>query len=158
MTSGTDQPRQTIARAREQVEAVASDEGPFGVACKETGRRPAPVSNTRFQSYEAAELACLAARSYRDTLRELDPSLPAYDLTVCEIDETNVDVLQVREQTGDHRDNGLPKSTQSVTLSGGGTDEWLQVDNGPVVDLCGPDSLLDDEFVSRQLESTLENR
>jgi hypothetical protein len=42
-----------------------------------------------------------------------------------------------------------------VTLASGGRDEWLRVDNAPVVHLSGPESLLDDELVTRQLQSKL---
>lgn len=144
-----------VRRARERVETLASETGRFGVACKDTGRCPEPVSEARFETFAAAEAACAAASAYREAMRRLDPSLPEYDLVVSEVSESRVDVLSVREETTARRANGLPKASQSVTLSGGGNDEWLRVENGPVVHLSGPDSLLDDEFVSRQLQSKL---
>lgn len=49
----------------------------------------------------------------------------------------------------DHeRRNGLPRAESNVTLAGDGYDEWLRIENAPVVHLSGPDSLLDDELVS----------
>jgi hypothetical protein len=38
-------------------------------------------------------------------------------------------------------------------MAGAGSDEWLRVENAPVVDLVGPETLLDDEVVERQLET-----
>ena len=145
----------TIRRARERIEAVAVEDGDFGVACKDSGCSPAPVTDATFETFEAAELACLSARAYRRALRRLDPSLPEYDLVVCAPDDSAVEQVCVREQTRGRRENGLPETSQSVTISGGATDEWLRVDNAPVVHLRGSDSLLDDEFVTRQLESKL---
>ena len=145
----------TIRQARERIEAVAVDHGDFGVACKDTGCSPAPVTDVTFETFEAAELACLSARAYRSALRRLDPSLPEYDLVVCTTDEGAVEQVSVRKQTKGRRENGLPATSQSVTISGGATDEWLRVENAPVVHLRGSDSLLDDEFVTRQLESQL---
>jgi|AntRauTorcE11898_2_1112593.scaffolds.fasta_scaffold45499_2 hypothetical protein len=147
--------RETIRRTRERIEAVTVADGDFGVACKDTGCSPAPVTDTTFETFEAAELACLSARAYRRALRHLDPSLPEYDLVVCVAKEAAVEQVSVRKQTCGRRENGLPETSQSVTVSGGGTDEWLRVDNAPVVHLRGGDSLLDDEFVTRQLESKL---
>lgn len=147
--------RATIRCSRERIESVAVAEGDFGVACKGTGCSPAPVTDTTFETFEAAELACLSARAYRRALRRLDPSLPEYDLVVCSADDGAVEQVSVRKQTQGCRANGLPATSQSVTVSSGATDEWLRVENAPVVHLRGADSLLDDELVTRQLESKL---
>lgn len=146
---------ETIRRTRARIEAVAVADGDYGVACKESGCSPAPVTGATFETFEAAELACLSARAYRSALRRLDPSLPEYDLVVCAAGDDAVEQVRVRKQTRGRRENGLPVTSQSVTISGGATDEWLRVDNAPVVHLRGTDSLLDDEFVTRQLESQL---
>ena len=42
-----------------------------------------------------------------------------------------------------------------MTLAGDGRDEWLRIENAPVVHLRGPDALLDDEVIERQLRATL---
>ena len=46
-----------ILRARERVEALATEDGAFVVAGKETGVSPPPVSRARFGSYDDAERA-----------------------------------------------------------------------------------------------------
>ena len=88
-------------------------------------------------------------------MRELDPGLTQHDLVVSTVEEGAVELAAVREATDRRRANGLPHSRQTVTLAGSGNDEWLRVENGPVVHFTGPDSLLDDEFVTRQLDSKL---
>lgn len=140
--------------ARERVETLAVPTGEFAVTCKDTGVSPPPVSDARFETFATAERARDAATDYRETLRDLDPSLPAYDLAVAEPPDTTVGFASVRETTTDRRANGLPRSRRIVTLTGDGRDEWLQVENAPVVHLTGPDSLLDDEVVERQLQAT----
>ncbi|WP_255198139.1 DUF7552 domain-containing protein [Halorarius litoreus] len=153
MAAGSDTYESALLDARERVEALASDGGAFAVACADTGAQPPPVSEATFDSYEAAERARDAAVEYRVALRKLDPSLPDHDLTVCEWTDTAVEFASVRETTGDRRANGLPRATRAVTLSGEGCDEWLRVENAPVVDFVGPDALLDDEVVERQLQA-----
>lgn len=143
----------TLLRARERVEALTAEAGPFVVACVDTGVQPPPVSEVAFDTYEAAERARDAAVEYRAALRELDPSLPDHDLAVCEATDTAVEFASVRETTTDRRANGLPRATRTVTLTGEGRDEWLRVENAPVVDFVGPEALLDDEVVERQLQA-----
>lgn len=144
-----------LLAARERVEALAASTGEFVVACKDTGVSPPPVADARFESYAAAECARDAAVDYRDALRDLDPSLPAYDLVVAEPADVAVGFASTREPTTERRENGLPRSRRVVTLTGDGRDEWLEVENAPVVDLVGPDALLDDEVVERQLRATV---
>ena len=160
-TSGTDEyamPVETIRAARDTVAALQSAEGDFVVSCRESGIRPEPVTDARFDSHSDAQQACDAARRYRDAMRTLDPSLSQYDLVVSPVDETPLEVASVREQTGRRRANGLPASRRTVTLAGTGSDEWLRVENGPVVHFTGPDSLLDDEVIARQLRSKLDKK
>ncbi|MFD1564252.1 hypothetical protein ACFR99_11905 [Haloarchaeobius amylolyticus] len=161
-TSGTDEsatPVETIRSARDTVASLRRTDGGFVVSCRESGIRPEPVTDARFDSHGDAQQACAAARRYRDAMRTLDPSLSRYDLVVSPIDETALEVASVREQTDRRRANGLPASRRTVTLAGSGSDEWLRVENGPVVHFTGPDSLLDDEVIARQLRSKLdENR
>lgn len=147
--------RAIIQQARDRIETVAVDDGAFGVACKDTGCSPAPVTGRTFETFADAELACLSARAYRRALRRLDPSLTEYQLVVCGVDSTAAEQVSVRRQTDQRRANGLPATSQSVTVSGGDTDAWLRVENAPVVHLRGTDTLLDDELVSRQLDSKL---
>ena len=140
-----------VAACRERVDRLANDEGEFVVACRETGVRPAPVTGSRFDTYEEAEQARDAARRYRAAMRSLDPDLARYDLAVCERGSGGVEFASVREGTDATRTNGLPQSRQTATLTGDRTDEWLKVENAPLVHLRGPDSPLDDEIVERQI-------
>ena len=159
MTHPSDEPTETSAyespllRARDRVDALAVPEGPFTVACAETGVSPPPVSDARFDSFADAERARDAAVDYRPALRELDPGLEPYDLAVCAARDTSLGFASVRETTTDRRENGLPRTRRTVTMAGAGSDEWLRVENAPVVDLVGPETLLDDEVVERQLET-----
>ena len=157
-TDGDATPVETIRAARETVAALRSADGDFVVACRESGIRPEPVTDARFDSHSDAQRACDAARRYRDAMRTLDPSLSRYDLVVSPVDEAGLEVASVRERTGRRRANGLPESRRTVTLAGTGSDEWLRVENGPVVHFTGPDSLLDDEVIARQLRSKLDEK
>ncbi|RXK51434.1 DUF7552 domain-containing protein [Halorientalis pallida] len=140
---------------RARIAELRTDDGEFVVACRDTGVRPEPVTDARFARYADAERACSAASRYRTAMRELAPELTRHDLTVSTVREGTVELAAVREATDRRRPNGLPHSRQTVTLAGSGNDEWLRVENGPVVHFTGPDSLLDDEFVTRQLDSKL---
>jgi hypothetical protein len=148
----------TLRHERENVAQLAGDGGAFAVACRETGTSPEPIDGATFETFEQAERARDAARRYRAVLRTLDPGLERYELSVCSADATDGTLTQVRQRTDRRRENGLPESRQTVTLTGEGGDEWLRVENGPVVHLAGPDALLDDELVTRQLESGLGTR
>jgi hypothetical protein len=144
-----------ILRARERVEALATEDGAFVVAGTETGVSPPPVSRARFGSYDDAERARDAAERYREAMRDLDPGLERYDLVACEVAGTDAGFASVRETTADRRANGLPRTRRTVTVASDGRDEWLRVENAPVVHLAGPDAPLDDEVIERQLRTTL---
>lgn len=145
-----------LRRTRARIEALAVDDGAFVVACRDAGVRPAPVTGHSFESYEAAEAAGVAARRYRAALRRLDPTLPTYDLAVSEATPDGLSVTTIRESTGERRANGLPRARRTVTLTGRRNDEWLRVEDGPVVHLAGRDARLDDEVVARQLAAKLD--
>jgi hypothetical protein len=156
MVPGSDDERErTLRRTRERVEGLAVPDGEFAVVCRDTGVSPPPVSTARFGAYEDAERARMAAADYREAMRDLDPSLPVYDLAVGEASAVTLRFASVRETTTDRRENGLPRSSRTVTLAGDGRDEWLRIENAPVVHFTGPDALLDDEVVERQLRATL---
>jgi len=148
--------RATVRAARETVADLASDDGAFVVAGRASGVRPAPVSAVAFDSYEAAERARDAAARYRAALRDVDPELPTYDLVVCERETGDLELATVRESTGERRENGVPRARETVTVTGDRRDEWLRVENAPLVHLTGPESPLDDELITRQLQSKLE--
>ncbi|MFB6270921.1 MAG: hypothetical protein ABEH83_13325 [Halobacterium sp.] len=69
---------------REQLHALAADDGRFYVACARTGERPFPVGGLRFDDRETAARAADLARTYRSTLERYDPRAPQYDLVVHE--------------------------------------------------------------------------
>jgi len=144
-----------IQMLRDRIECLHAPDGDFVVVCRETGIRPEPATDGRFACYDDAEQACVAATCYRETMRDLDPGLTQHDLVVSTIETGSVELASIREATDQRRSNGLPHARQTVTLAGKGNDEWLRVENGPVVHFTGPDSLLDDEFVTRQLDSKL---
>ncbi len=146
---------ETVRTTRNRIEDLRTPDGEFVVACRESGVRPEPVTDARFACYDDAEQACVVARRYRESMRELDPALTRHALVVSAVEKGSVELASVREATDRRRPNGLPVARQTVTLAGSGNDEWLRVENGPVVHLTGPDSLLDDEFVTRQLDSKL---
>ena len=141
----------TVEATRERVERLATPDGEFVVACRETEVRPAPITGSRFDSYADAEKAREAAQRYRAAMRLLDPGLVRYDLAVCERGSDGVGFASVREGTSATPTNGLPRSRQTATLTGDRTDEWLRVENAPLVHLRGPESPLDDDIVERQI-------
>jgi hypothetical protein len=145
----------TLRAARERVESLADVDGPYYIACRRSGVRPEPVTDARFERLADAERALDAARRYRDALASLDPSCTRYDLDVYESNGPDVSVTRVRETGGGRRENGLPASRQSVLLAGTRADEWLRMENGPVVHVVARGSLLDDEDVARQLDVKL---
>ena len=144
-----------VREARETIADLAVDGGAFVVAGKDTGVSPDPVSSVADDEYEAAERACDAAARYRAAMRDVDPDLPTYDLVVCERRTDAVELATVRESTNERRGNGVPRARQTVTVTGDRRDEWLRVENAPLVHLAGPESLLDDELITRQLQSKL---
>jgi hypothetical protein len=148
-----DRPADAVREARATVERLTTSDGDYMLACKDTGRRPAPVTGARFDSVEGAKQARAAAESYRDALRSVDPDLPSFDLVVSEREPGSVEMASVRERTSDRRANGLPRARRTVTVAGDRDDEWLRLENGPVVHFRGPDAPLDDEVVARQLDA-----
>lgn len=72
----------TLREMRERVDALASLDGPFVVACARTGERPVPVTALRFADRPIAVEAAEIVTSYRAALREYDPQVPRYDLIV----------------------------------------------------------------------------
>jgi len=145
----------TATEARETVESLSCGDGEFAVACRETGRQPAPAPDAVFETYEDTERARDATLAYRSAMRTVDPTFEEFALAVCRADDRRVAVTASRESTGERRVNGLPRASQTATIAGDRTGEWLRVSNAPVVHLTGRGDPLDDEFVSRQLHSNL---
>jgi len=144
-----------LDRLREQIDERAAEDGDFYVACADTGRRPTPLAGRRFPSEAAAREAADRAATYRALLRESDPELPEYRLTVYEAPSDAPTLVSTRERASGHRENGLPRSSRSVTLSGDDEREWLRMDNAPLVHVRHDGEPLDDDAIARQLDAKL---
>ena len=155
MTDQSEDPATTLRRTRERVDDRSVDDGTHHVACARTGARPEPVAGASFGCVDDAEAAAEAARTYRAALRELDPSLPEYDLVVTGDELPDVEVACARERTGGTRSNGLPRARRTATVAGARDGEWLRVENAPVVHLSRDDGPVDDAAVARQLDAKL---
>lgn len=145
----------SLATLRDEIAEIATDDGDYYIACAETDECPAPVTDHRFSSEEAAKEAVDLAQTYRETLRESDPDLPECRLSVYEAAGDSLTLVSTRERTGDQRENGLPQTSRSVTLSGSGEHEWLRMDNAPLVHVRRDGEPLPDDAIERQLDSKL---
>ena len=74
----------TLTGIRDRIEALASADGRYHVACARTGDRPVPAAGYRFPDRAAARTAAHLTGRHRATLRRYDPQVPPYDLTVCQ--------------------------------------------------------------------------
>jgi hypothetical protein len=72
----------TLAEMREYIDDLASDDGPYYVACGRTGHRPVPVAGKRFDERPTARSVARVAERYRAALRRYDPQVANYDLIV----------------------------------------------------------------------------
>ena len=140
----------SLETLRRQIAERATDDGRFYVACAETDERPAPLSGKRFPT-EAAEFA----EAYREILRESDPELPERRFSVYERGGDPLTMVSTRERAAGQRENGLPRTSRSVTLSGDGEREWLRMDNAPLVHVRRDGEPLPDDAVERQLDAKL---
>ncbi|WP_137286833.1 DUF7552 domain-containing protein [Halorussus salinisoli] len=140
---------------RKQIGDLASDDGEFYVACAETDECPAPLTGRRFPTEEAANEATALAREYRATLRESDPDLPEHRLAVYEKSGGPLTMVSTRERAAGQRENGLPRTSRSVMVSGEGEREWLRMDNAPLVHVRRDGEPLPDDAIERQLDSKL---
>lgn len=145
----------SLAGIRRRIDELSAEDGDFYVACAETDDCPAPLTGRRFASAEAAGEAADLARAYRDALRESDPDLPERRLSVYERSGDALTLVSTRERAAGQRDNGLPRTSRSVMLSGGGEREWLRMDNAPLVHVRRDGEPLPDDAVERQLDSKL---
>ncbi|MFC4450150.1 DUF7552 domain-containing protein [Halorussus aquaticus] len=140
---------------RQIIGELADDDGDFYVACAETDECPAPLTGRRFPSEAAAREAADLARRYRGTLRESDTELPEHRLSVYENGGEPLTIVSTRKRAAGRRENGLPRTSRSVVLSGDGEHEWLRMDNAPVVHVRQDGEPLPDDAVERQLDSKL---
>ncbi|UPV73686.1 hypothetical protein M0R89_14205 [Halorussus limi] len=140
---------------RGRIDRRADESGDFYVACAETDERPAPLTGRRFPTEAAASEAADLARAYREALRESDPELPERRLSVYELTDDPPTLVSTRKRAAGRRDNGLPRTSRSVTLSGDCESEWLRMDNAPLVHVRRDGEPLPDDAVERQLDSKL---
>ncbi|WP_135830444.1 DUF7552 domain-containing protein [Halorussus halobius] len=145
----------SLASIRREIADLCDDDGDFYVACADTDDCPAPLTGRRFPTEEAAESAADLARTYRDELRESDADLPERRLSVYELSGEALTLVSTRERVGGLRENGLPRTSRSVMLSGGGEREWLRMDNAPLVHVRRDGEPLPDDAIERQLDSKL---
>lgn len=145
----------TLPTLREKLDKLTAEDGDFAVACADTGDSPVPLTGARFESEDDAQKAAELAHAYREQLRETDPDLPERSLTVYETASDPLTLVSTREPADGRRENGLPRSSRSVTLSGDDEHEWLRMDNAPLVHVSHDGDPLDDAAIERQLDAKL---
>lgn len=145
----------SLAAIRKEIADLATDDGDYYVACADTDTCPVPLTGRLFPSEEAAEKAADLTETYRSLLRESDPDLPEYRPVVYERSGDPVTLVSTRERAPGRRANGLPRTSQSVVLSGDGEREWLRMDNAPLVHIRQDGEALPDEAIERQLSAKL---
>jgi hypothetical protein len=145
----------SLEALRRQIAERATDDGIFYVACAETDECPAPLSGKRFPTEAAAGEAADFAAAYREILRESDPELPERRFSVYERGGDPLTIVSTRERATGQRENGLPRTSRSVTLAGDGEREWLRMDNAPLVHIRRDGEPLPDDAVERQLDAKL---
>jgi len=76
---------------RDRIEALASADGRYYVACARTGDRPVPAAGHQFPDRATARAAAHLTGRYRARLRRYDPQVPPHDLIVCQCPSTATD-------------------------------------------------------------------
>jgi hypothetical protein len=144
-----------LTSLRRRLSESATPDGEFYVACAETGDRPVPLTGRNFPTEDAAREAADVARRYRAVLRDADSELPERRLAVYQHTADGPTLVSTREEADGKRENGLPRTTRSVTLSGEDEREWLRMENAPLVHVSRDGTPLDDDAIARQLDSKL---
>ena len=101
----------TLTGIRDRIEALASADGRYYVACARTGDRPVPAAGHRFPDRGMAHVAAHLTGRYRARLRQYDPQVPQYDLIVCQCPSAATDVCRATRQS---RDRGETASDPAV--------------------------------------------
>ncbi len=73
-----------LADLRAHIESLASDTGEFTLVCGRYGEQPVPAAGLRFPTRAVARSAAAATAQYRERLRAYDPSVPQYDIVICQ--------------------------------------------------------------------------
>ena len=69
---------------RAHIESLAVDDGEYTLVCSRHAEQPVPASGLWFPTRAVARQAARATTQYRAALRRYDPSLPRYDIVVCQ--------------------------------------------------------------------------
>ena len=69
---------------RAHIESLAVDDGTYTLVCGRHGDQPVPASGLWFPTRLVARQAARATTQYRAALRRYDPTLPRYDIVVCQ--------------------------------------------------------------------------
>lgn len=73
-----------LADLRAHIESLASDTGEFTLVCGRYGEQPVPAAGLRFPTRVVTRSAAAATAQYRERLRDYDPSVPQYDIVICQ--------------------------------------------------------------------------
>ncbi|ESS08901.1 MAG: hypothetical protein A07HN63_01109 [uncultured archaeon A07HN63] len=73
-----------LADLRAHIESLASGTGEFTLVCGRYGEQPVPAAGLRFPTRAVARSAAAATAQYRERLRAYDPSVPQYDIVICQ--------------------------------------------------------------------------
>ncbi|UPV99739.1 hypothetical protein M0R88_14615 [Halorussus gelatinilyticus] len=146
----------SLEHLRQRITDLTDPDGDFAVVCPLSGKCPVPVRGESFPSADAAEEAVDLVVEYRKLLREVDPHLENVPIVATERgdDPLAFDAREQSERAGE-ASGRRRRLCRSVSLSGEGDDEWLRMENAPVVHVRRDGELLDDETVSRQLRAAL---
>lgn len=149
----------TLDDLQHRIADLSSLDGEFYVACPDTGERPVPLKGTSFASAADAERAVDLARTYRERLRGISPTLPERRIVAYEKCAGPLSSDTTRKSDGGGKVVGNqddePRTSQSVTLTGNGDGEWLRMDDAPLVDVRRDGELVDDAVVEYQLSVEL---
>jgi hypothetical protein len=156
----------SLETLRERITDSTDPDGDFAVVCPLSGKCPVPVRGESFPSADAAEAAVDLVIDYRTLLREVDPHLE--NVPIVAVRRTaeplaldarersdRADEMRCADETARRIRTRRTDTGLSVSLSGEGDDEWLRMENAPVVHVRRDGELLDDETVSQQLRSEL---
>ena len=105
---------------RAHIESLAVDDGTYTLVCGRHGDQPVPAGGLWFPTRSVARQAARATTQYRAALRRYDPTLPRYDIVVCQ---------------------GHPSATEPASLStrsGGESTHAVRAEptNSPLVTFC----------------------
>ncbi|MFC4405352.1 DUF7551 domain-containing protein [Haloarchaeobius iranensis] len=117
----------TLGDIRSQIEALASDDGAYYLACARYGDRPVPAAGLRFESRAVARTAARATEQYRAALRRYDPRLPYYDIIVRR-DPTDTDAAPAADAAVARVDEGGPTPRSDAVFGSSGRGSSARVD------------------------------